>query len=237
MDREIMRICTICARGGSKGVKNKNIRNLAGKPLIAYSLKQAKDCGLFDLIAVSSDSQEILSIARLYGADILIERPDHLAGDTAPKVPVIRHCVEEAERISNKQFDVVVDLDATSPLRLPEDIIGAVNLLGMENVSNVITACPARRSPYFNLVEVDESGVVRLSKSLDKNIVRRQDSPRCFDMNASIYVWKRQALTDYSTVFNFDTRLFEMPEERSTDIDNELDFEIVEFLMNKRNSL
>ena len=232
-----MRICTICARGGSKGVKNKNIRNLAGKPLIAYSLKQAKDCGLFDLIAVSSDSQEILSIARLYGADILIERPDHLAGDTAPKVPVIRHCVEEAERISNKQFDVVVDLDATSPLRLPEDIIGAVNLLGMENVSNVITACPARRSPYFNLVEVDESGVVRLSKSLDKNIVRRQDSPRCFDMNASIYVWKRQALTDYSTVFNFDTRLFEMPEERSTDIDNELDFEIVEFLMNKRNSL
>jgi CMP-N,N'-diacetyllegionaminic acid synthase len=237
MDREIMRICTICARGGSKGVKNKNIRNLAGKPLIAYSLKQAKDCGLFDLIAVSSDSQEILSIARLYGADIIIERPDHLAGDTAPKVPVIRHCVEEAERISNKQFDVVVDLDATSPLRLSEDIIGAVALLEMENVSNVITACPARRSPYFNLVEVDESGVVRLSKSLDKNIVRRQDSPRCFDMNASIYVWKRQALTDYSTVFNFDTRLFEMPEERSTDIDNELDFEIVEFLMNKRNSL
>jgi CMP-N,N'-diacetyllegionaminic acid synthase len=237
MDRKIMRICTICARGGSKGVKNKNIRNLAGEPLIAYSLKQAKECGLFDLIAVSSDSQDILSIARRCGADILIERPEHLAGDTAPKVPVIRHCVEEAERISNKQFDVVVDLDATSPLRLPEDIIGAVNLLEMENVSNVITACPARRSPYFNLVELDESGVVKLSKSLDKNIVRRQDSPRCFDMNASIYVWKRQALTDHSTVFNFDTRLFEMPEERSTDIDNELDFEIVEFLMNKRNSL
>jgi N-acylneuraminate cytidylyltransferase/CMP-N,N'-diacetyllegionaminic acid synthase len=237
MDRKIMRICTICARGGSKGVKNKNILNLAGEPLIAYSLKQAKDCGLFDLIAVSSDSQDILSIARHYGADILIERPVHLAGDTAPKVPVIRHCVEEAERISNKQFDVVVDLDATSPLRLTEDIIGAVNLLEMENVSNVITACPARRSPYFNLVELDESGVVKLSKSLDKNIVRRQDSPRCFDMNASIYVWKRQALTDHSTVFNFDTRLFEMPEERSTDIDNELDFEIVEFLMNKRNIL
>ena len=232
-----MRICTICARGGSKGVKNKNIRNLAGEPLIAYSLKQAKDCGLFDLIAVSSDSLDILYIARRYGADILIERPEHLSGDTAPKVPVIRHCVEEAERIINKQFDVVVDLDATSPLRIPEDIIGAVNLLEMENVTNIITACPARRSPYFNLVELDESGVVKLSKSLDKNIVRRQDSPRCFDMNASIYVWKRQALTDHSTVFNYNTRLFEMPEERSIDIDNELDFEIVEFLMNKRNSL
>jgi len=232
-----MRICTICARGGSKGVKNKNIRNLAGEPLIAYSLKQAKDCGLFDLIAVSSDSQDILSIAHRYGADILIERPVHLSGDTAPKVPVILHCVEESERISNNQFDVVVDLDATSPLRLTEDIIGAVNLLEKENVSNVITACPARRSPYFNLVELDENGVVKLSKSLAKNIVRRQDSPNCFDMNASIYVWKRQALTNNPTVFNYDTRLFEMPEERSIDIDNELDFEIVEFLMNKGNSL
>jgi CMP-N,N'-diacetyllegionaminic acid synthase len=237
MDKKIMRICTICARGGSKGVKNKNIRHLAGKPLIAYSLMQARDSALFDLIAVSSDSQDILSIARRYGADILIERPENLAGDTAPKVPVIRHCVEEAERICNKQFDVVVDLDATSPLRLSEDIIGAVALLEMENVSNVITACPARRSPYFNLVELDEGGVVKLSKSLDKNIVRRQDSPRCFDMNASIYVWKRQALTDHTSVFNFDTRLFEMPENRSIDIDNELDFEIVEFLMSKHNSL
>ncbi len=232
-----MRICTICARGGSKGVKNKNIRNLAGEPLIAYSLKQAKDCGLFGLIAVSSDSPDILSIARRFGADILIERPLYLAGDSAPKVPVIRHCVEEAERISNKKFDIVVDLDATSPLRIAEDIIGAVSLLERKNVSNVITACPARRSPYFNLVELEESGVVKLSKSLDENIVRRQDSPRCFDMNASIYVWKRQALTDQATVFNFDTLLFEMPEERSTDIDTELDFEIVEFLMNNRKSL
>ena len=231
------RICTICARGGSKGVKNKNIRNLAGKPLIAHTLEQARASGLFDLIVVSSDSPAILDMACNHGADLLVERPTKLATDTAAKLPVIRHCVEEAERISGKRFDVVVDLDATSPLRLVADIQGAVDMLEREKISNVITAAPARRSPYFNLVELGEDGVVRLSKPPGKPIVRRQDSPKCFDMNASIYVWQRAALFDYPTVFNDDTRLFVMPEDRSTDIDNELDFEIVEFLMRKRNSL
>lgn len=230
-------ICTICARGGSKGVKGKNIRPLLGKPLISYSIEQALSSGLFDMVAVSSDSLDILNIARAYGADLLVERPAELATDTVAKLPVIRHCVEEAEKAIGKSFDVVVDLDATSPLRLVEDIKGAVTMLEREEVSNVITAAPARRSPYFNLVEVGEDGVVRLSKPLGKPIERRQDSPKCFDMNASIYVWQRSALFDYPTVFNSNTRLFVMPEERSADIDNELDFEIVELLMKKRGSL
>lgn len=228
------RICTICARGGSKGVKNKNIRELAGKPLIALSLGQARSSGLFDLIAVSSDSAEILDAARSHGADLLVVRPPELASDTAAKLPAIRHCVGEAEQFFGKWFDVIVDLDATSPLRLIEDIRGAVDLLESNNVSNVITAAPARRSPYFNLVELAEDGVVRLSKPLQKPIVRRQDSPQCFDMNASIYVWKRSALFDYPTVFNADTRLFVMPEGRSIDVDTELDFEIVELMMRNR---
>ena len=228
------RICTICARGGSKGVKNKNIREIAGKPLIALSLEQARYSSLFDLIAVSSDSVEILDVALSHGADLVVDRPPELASDTAAKIPVIRHCVEEAEQFFGKRFDVIVDLDATSPLRLVEDIRGAVDLLESSNVSNVITAAPARRSPYFNLVEVSDDCVVRLSKQLQKPIVRRQDSPQCYDMNASIYVWKRSALFNYPTVFNADTRLFVMPEERSIDIDTDLDFEIVELMMRKR---
>jgi CMP-N,N'-diacetyllegionaminic acid synthase len=230
----MIRICTICARGGSKGVLNKNIRSLAGKPLIAYSLEQAIMSQLFDLIAVSSDSPEILEVADQYGADVLVQRPIELATDTAAKLPVIKHCVEQAELTKGKIFDVVVDLDATSPLRSISDIQGAVELLESEQVSNVITAAPARRSPYFNLVELGENEVVKLSKSLKEPLVRRQDSPKCFDMNASIYVWQRAALAEYPSVFNPDTRLFVMPEERSTDIDSPLDFEIVEFLMKKR---
>ena len=228
------RICTICARGGSKGVKNKHIRELAGKPLIALSLQQARESSLFNLIAVSSDSADILDVAHNYGADIVLERPAELASDTAAKLPAIRHCVEQAEHFFTDRFDVIVDLDATSPLRLAEDIQGAVDLLERNHVSNVITAAPARRSPYFNLVELGDNKVVRLSKSLEKPIVRRQDSPQCFDMNASIYVWRRAALFECPTLFNADTRLFVMPEERSIDIDSELDFEIVELMLRKR---
>jgi N-acylneuraminate cytidylyltransferase/CMP-N,N'-diacetyllegionaminic acid synthase len=231
------RICTICARSGSKGVKNKNIRQLLGKPLISYSLEQARACQLFDIIAVSSDSNDILSIAKDCGADLLIKRPAELATDRSAKMPAIRHCVMEAEKLNQAQYDIVVDLDATSPLRIPEDIQDAVNLLELEQVSNVITAAPARRSPYFNLVELDDQGVVHLAKPLKNPVVRRQDAPPCFDMNASIYVWQRQALFEFPTVFNEDTRLLIMPEHRSVDIDSELDFEIVEVLMSKRKSL
>lgn len=228
------RICTICARGGSKGVVNKNIRPLAGKPLIAYSLEQAQASGLFRLVAVSSDSAEILAVACAHGADILVMRPAELASDTAGKVPAIQHCVNAAEAEAGIQCDVVVDLDVTSPLRAVSDIHGAVQLLETKNASNVITGTPARRSPYFNLVEVGENDAVSLSKPLPTPILRRQDSPRCFDMNASIYVWRRSALFSQSSLFNADTRLFVMPEERSTDIDSERDFEFVELLMKKR---
>lgn len=228
------RICTICARGGSKGVKNKNVRQIAGLPLIAHTLLQAKESKLFDMIIISSDSEEILEVASKFGANILVHRPPELATDFISKLPAIRHAVVEAEKINGKQFDVIVDMDVTSPLRIIDDIKGAVNLMESRNVSNVITGAPARRSPYFNLVEQQDNGVIGLSKPPASPLFRRQDSPKCYDMNASIYVWKRNALFENPTVFNSDTMLFEMPEERSTDIDNEFDFEIVEILMNKR---
>ena len=227
------RLCTICVRAGSKGVLNKNIKVINGSPLLSYTIMQAKESKLFDLVAVSSDSPEILKIANEFGADILVERPDELATDTAAKIPVIQHCAREASRISGKNFSVVVDMDATSPLRSVDDIIGSVKLLESSGSKNVITGSPSRRSPYFNLVEVGADSVVRLSKSLDKKIVRRQDAPKCFDMNASIYPFTWDGLMNCSGVFLDDTRFFEMPEERSIDIDSELDFEFVEFLMRK----
>ncbi len=227
------RICTICARGGSKGVKNKNVRPLLGKPLIAYSLQQAKASGLFAVIAVSSDSKLILDTARQCGADHLVERPAELATDDAPKIPAIQHCVREAEKACGCSFDIVVDLDATSPLRSVQDIREAVALLEQRGISNVITGAPAHRSPYFNLVELDGNGVARLSKTLPTPISRRQDAPKCFDMNASIYVWRRDALFNHATIFNEDTQLYCMPPERSIDIDSELDFFMVEQLMER----
>lgn len=233
----MMRLCTICARGGSKGVSGKNQRLLLGKPLIAHSIAQARGSSLFTDIAVSSDSEAILDIARQHGATIVIRRPDELATDTASKLPAIQHCAAEAEKQSGHRYDIVVDLDATSPLRISEDIRGAVAVLEQRGVSNVITGTPARRSPYFNLVEVSDDGVARLSKQLVRPVVRRQDAPACYDMNASIYAWKRDALLACNSVFLEDTALFVMPEERSIDIDSELDFDFVEFLALKRGAL
>jgi len=230
----VTRLCTICARGGSKGVKGKNLRALLGKPLIAYSLEQARASGLFDAIAVSSDSEAILEVAQAAGAQHLIKRPDELATDQAAKLPAIRHCVAAVERARGARFDTLVDLDATSPLRSVEDIQGAVAMLESGAYGNVITAMPSRRSPYFNLVELDDQGVARLSKPLPVAIARRQDAPRCYDMNASIYVWRRDVLFESDSVFNRDTRLYVMPEERSVDIDSELDFRVVELLMHDR---
>ena len=231
MDRALSRLCTICARGGSKGVAKKNLRRLVDRPLIAHSIVQAKESGLFDLVAVSSDSPAILETAAEWGADQQVVRPAEMATSEAAKLPAIRHCVTEVERREGRSFDVLVDLDATSPLRSLVDIKAAVALLEERGVASVITGAPARRSPYFNLVERDANGVVRLSKTPAQPVVRRQDAPPCFDMNASIYVWRRDAFMAEPAVFYRDTLLYEMPEERSVDIDSELDFSIVEMLM------
>lgn len=228
------RLCTICARGGSKGVPGKNIKLIGGKPLIAHSIVQARQSGLFDTIAVSSDCDAILEQARAHGADVLIKRPPELATDSAAKLPVIRHAVQAAEQERGCRFDTLVDLDATSPLRSAEDIRQAVALLEEGGAGNVLTAMPSRRSPYFNLIELDAQGRVGLSKQLAVAVGRRQDAPQCYDMNASIYVWRRAVLFDAPSLFNPDTRLYVMPEERSIDIDSELDFQFVEMLMARR---
>jgi CMP-N,N'-diacetyllegionaminic acid synthase len=226
------RLCSICVRAGSRGVVNKNIRSMCGKPLLVHSIEQAAASGLFDQIAVSSDSQEILDIAREAGATILVQRPAELAQDTSPKVPAIRHCLQSAEAQTGHEFDTIVDLDATSPLRTVEDIRACVELVETDaEVTNVITAAPARRSPYFNLIEQSVDGTVSVSKKPPGAVVRRQDAPACFDMNASIYAWRRQALLAHDSIFLYGTRLHVMPEERSIDIDSELDFKIVEMLM------
>ncbi len=229
------RLCTICARAGSKGVKNKNIRLLHGKPLIAYSIEQAVATGLFEHIVVSTDSDEIAEISVKYGAEVFFKRNPEMASDTAGKFQVIKDAFMKSEVYYNCHFDYLVDLDATSPLRTSTDIKDALSMLVDEKFNNVITACPSRRSPYFNLVELDDKNKVFLSKKLENQIIRRQDSPRTFDMNASIYVWSRASILNDKSVFTDNTGLLVMPEERSIDIDSELDFKFVELLMEYNN--
>lgn len=229
-------LCTICARGGSKGVKNKNIKMLHGKPLIAYTIEQAKASGLFEHIVISTDSDDIANVAEEYGAEVFFKRSVEMASDTAGKLDVIKDAFVRSEEYYGKKFDYLVDLDATAPLRSIDDIVNSFNQFLEHNNDNLITAMPSRRSPYFNLVEQDKDGKVYLSKKLDSAILRRQDSPKSYDMNASIYIWKRDVILNKNSLFLEKTGLYVMPEERSIDIDTELDFEFVEFLMEKSNA-
>lgn len=238
MDYIMKVLCTICARGGSQGVKNKNIISLCGKPLIAHTILQAKKSGLFDAIAVSSDSKKILDVAKKWGADYVINRPADLASSTAAKIPAIQHAVRQIEELSNIKFDILVDLDATAPLRSVDDIRYSFEFFTKNKTAmNLITACPARKSPYFNMVEADQDGFAILSKIPEKTVVRRQDAPTCYDMNASIYIWKREALFCNSPVVSDRTLLYVMPEERSVDIDTPLDLIYVRLLAKKRDDL
>lgn len=238
MNRNVNRLCSICARGGSKGVVNKNLRLVNGLPLIAHSIKQALESGLFSTIAVNSDSQDILDTALKHGAHLVNLRNPELATDTAAKLPVIQGNLLETEKKLNQTFDVIVDLDCTSPLRNVDDIKNSVHMyekaVASSNVQNLITGAPARRSPYFNLVQMTSDGHVVLAGKSEKPIVRRQDAPLCFDMNASIYIWTRSELLNSKKIIQERTIIYEMPEERSLDIDSPLDFEIVQFLMEKR---
>jgi CMP-N,N'-diacetyllegionaminic acid synthase len=228
-------LCTICARGGSKGVKNKNIKNLYGKPLIAYTIEQAKASGLFEHIVISTDSDDIATVAKEYGAEVFFKRDAEMASDMAGKLDVIKDAFIRSEKHYSKEFDYLVDLDATAPLRDVDDIVNSFEQFKKNNNDNLITAMPSRRSPYFNLVEQDKNGKVYLSKNLNGAIVRRQDAPNSYDMNASIYIWKRDVILNKNSLFLDKTGLYVMPEERSIDIDCELDFKFVEFLMRENN--
>jgi CMP-N,N'-diacetyllegionaminic acid synthase len=233
MGKAIKRICTICARGGSKSVPGKNLRLLAGKPLLVYTIKQAMRSNLFDAIAVSSDSDEILKVAKKAGVLWLVKRPLSMADDMSPKVPAMQHCVKEVEAQSGVTYNTIVDLDVTAPLRSISDIKGAVELLETKQVPNVITGAPSRRSPYFNMVKLDTAGTASLVIPPKNLYVRRQDVPDCYDMNASIYVWSRQGFFQSQALFQKGTLFYLMPSERSIDIDTELDFKIVDYLMKK----
>mgnify|MGYP006083571821 CR=1 FL=1 len=228
-------LCTICMRGGSQGVKNKHIRLIDGKPLMYFTIRQAIKSNIFDNIVISTDSKKLLKIAKSYGAEGWFLRPKKLALNTSPKVPAIKHAFVQAEKFYNKKFETIIELDATSPLRKTEDILKAYNFFVKKKADMLITGCKSRKNPYYNMVEVIK-GKIKKVKSLKKDIYRRQDAPETYDCNASIYIWNRKSLINFKSFFTKKTVFYQMPENRSVDIDSELDFQLVKFLLRKNNA-
>lgn len=222
---------TICARGGSKGVKNKNIRNLDGKPLIYYTIAVLKRWGKADKIICSTDSPEIAQIANYYGAETPFLRPRELATDTAPKIPVIQHALRFCEEEYNTSYDIVLDLDPTAPIRSPRDLDRALNEFVRTNAKVLYSVTEAKKNPYFNMVEISADGNAHLSKVLEKEYFRRQDAPKVYSINGSIYIYDRNHLIDAKSLHCDRERIYIMDEISSVDIDREIDFEFIEFLL------
>lgn len=225
-------ISIICARGGSKGVPKKNIRLLLGRPLIAHTIDLARKCPSIDRVIVSTEDPEIAGIAGENGAEVPFIRPEELAQDSSPKLPVLQHVVNYLQSEEDYQPDIIVDLDPTSPLRTVADVEACIRMVQEAGTDNVFSVTQSRRNPYFNMVEVVD-GRVKLVRPPDKPVTSRQAAPLVYDMNASIYAWKRAALMDNDTIFLAGTRIYEMPE-WALDIDSELDFEFAEFILAKR---
>lgn len=227
-------LLTICARGGSKGVKNKNIRPLHGQPLLAYTIKHALDWGVARQVVVSTDSEAIRDVAIQYGAQAPFVRPAELASDEAAKLPVIQHTLMESEKFYGDTYDIVVDLDPTAPMRTVNDLDNCLGLFLERDYKHLFSVVPAHKNPYFNMVEIDSAGRIRLCKELDPLPVRRQDAPEVFSVNASIYLYSRSWLMEDREIAITKTGevgIYIMDDYAGIDIDREIDFRFVEFLM------
>ena len=222
----------IPARGGSKGVPGKNIRPVLGKPLIAYSIGCGLQCPSIDHVIVTTDSHEIADIGRKWGADVPFMRPAELSGDTVPMLPVLQHAVAETEGYYRKTLEILVLLDPTGPLRTVEDVEGCIKLFRDSDCDAVVSGNTARRSPYFNMVMRPDSYIC-LAIPSPEPIGRRQDCPQVYDLNTVVWVYSREALMEKKARIPERTLLYLVPSERAIDIDTELDFEILEFLMGR----
>lgn len=226
-------LITLCARGGSKGIPGKNIRQIAGQPLISYSINHAKEFSkIYESdIALSTDSIEIKSIAESFELNTKYIRPQGLATDTSGKIETILHLLEYEEKTRNIKYDYILDLDISSPLRCLDDLKNAfLQILSNKNALNIFSVNKANRNPYFNMVEQQPNGYYSLVKK--GNFLTRQSAPKVFDMNASFYIFRRSFFDSQcnSTISN-KSLIYEVPH-ICFDLDHQMDFDFMEFLIN-----
>lgn len=225
-------LAVIPARGGSKGVPRKNIHPVGGKPLIAYTIESALTLReKFHRIIVSTDDAEIAEISREFGADVPFMRPPELAGDKMPMVPVLQHAVRTVEAMDGVRLDWVLLLQPTCPFRSPEDIQAALELAFAGGCDSVISVVQVY-SHHPILMKKIESG--RLVPFCIEEIegTRRQDySPPAYMRNGCIYLTRRDVLVEKNSIWGEVIRPYVMPEERSVNVDSEMDLKLVEFIL------
>lgn len=233
-----MTIGVIPARGGSKGLPGKNIRPLDGEPLIVHTIRAAHAAARLDDVVVSTDDPEIAGVAQAAGVNVPRLRPDALATDEIGVWPAIRDAVADWEARSRRGADTVVLLQPTSPLRTAEDIDRCIERFHATGAEICASVCRSHDSPYVNMVEPDgASAFVRPCSPSMTRTQRRQDAPPVYAVNGAIYVVSRSVLAHVENQFMIERyAAYEMPRERSVDIDAQQDFALAEWLLERRRS-
>lgn len=229
-------LITICARGGSKGIPGKNIRTLNDKPLIAYSIDIANTFAKkYNAdVALSTDSNDIKSMAAEYGLVTEYTRPEFLSGDSAGKIDTIADIKSYSETVNGKKYDYVLDLDVTSPLRTLQDLEDAWEALKTNPIAlNIFSVNPANRNPYFNMVESSGNGFFGLVKK-SQDIKSRQSAPLVYDMNASFYFYRSSFFDEEWKISITDRSLIYVMPHICFDLDHPHDFVIMEIMLKEK---
>lgn len=224
-------ICFIFARGGSKGLPGKNIKMLAGKPLIGHAITIARSMRFIETVIVSTDDPCIAKVAREFGAEVPFIRPAELASDSASEWLAWRHAIEWFEKMRGS-FDIFISLPPTSPFRIDKDVLSCVEALDIDCTADaVITVREAERNPFFNMVAFGDDGYVHPVISLNKDISRRQDAPAVYDVTTVAYAARPEFIKRSSSLFDGAVRTVLVPAERALDIDTPYDFELAEAIV------
>jgi CMP-N-acetylneuraminic acid synthetase len=225
-------VAFIFARGGSKGLPGKNIRPLGGKPLIAWSIEHALAVKRIERVIVSTDSEEIASVARDLRAEVPFIRPAELARDDSPEWLAWRHALNYLRETTGALPEMMVSVPTTAPLRLPVDIENCLDEYEKGDADMVITITDSHRSPYFNMVKTNTDGTVGLVNPPQSAIARRQDAPVVYDMTTVCYVANSEFVMTHNGTFEGLVKAVNVPFERAIDIDTLLDFQMAESLLN-----
>ena len=225
-------VCIIFARGGSKGLPGKNIKILADKPLIGWSIEKALKVKRIKRVIVSTDSDEIASIAQKFGGEVPFKRPFKLSEDNTPEWHAWTHALNYLKNIEGSLPEIMVSLPTTSPFRAVSDIENCLDEYEKGDVDIVVTITDSRRNPYFNMVKKGPDGTFSLVNESNQTIGNRQSTPEVFDMTTVCYVVNTKFVLSNSTMFNGRVKAVKIPLERAIDIDTEFDFQVAETLIN-----
>lgn len=225
-------VALICARGGSKGIKNKNLLKINNKSLLRISIEHAKKIKIIKKIFVSTDSQKIAKEAIKYGATVPFIRPKKLAGDKVPEILVWKHAINFLNKKLNIRPHCIISIPTTSPLRKISDIKLSLKKFLQKKLDILFTATKSQRNPYFNIIQKQNNKIETVIKK--KQIYRRQDAPKCYDLCTVCYIFRPKYIIQTKNLFSGKADFFEVSKRSSIDIDTKFDYSVAKILYNKK---